>query len=1177
MIHTTQSRSVSSVRRLAVLFFVLVALCLAQTNTGRIEGTVQDSSGAVVPNAKVVATNEQTLSKSEAAANSSGNFVITALQPGTYTLTVEVTGFRQTVIKGIDVESAATVSQIIKMQVGQVTESVQVEANAVSVKTADSQVAESITIKDIDTLPQLARTPLTLAIFATPGVQITQNGSSAGTDNSFSHINGMRQGSNNNTLDGIDANDSVAPRLGLSLTANNSDSVEEFRVIADGGKAEYGRNAGGQVQLITRSGTNHYHGNAFEYLRNTDLNANDFFNNSSIPGVARPVFIQNLFGGSFGGPIKHNKLFIFGNYQGRRTAQQLVRNRLVPSDLMRQGIFQWIAPGTSTVQQFNLVSADPRHLGIDPSVAAILKLYPTSNNLGTSDGLNTLGFRFNSPNGSLEDQFTIKADYNMTDKQHIFFRESWQRNSSIDGLNSADAPFPGGVQGTQGGHRWGLSTGHDWTISSSLINEFRYGYQSASVGFLRPERISGEAIIPNTWTNPILANFPQGRNSPVNQFTDNLTWVRSNHTFKFGVNTEWTNEFGTNSAGIFPNVSLSATANGATPTIPGFNTAAANISAADLTRLQGYYNNLLGRVSSITTTYYSDLKTFQPAGSQRVRNFEYHEIGMFAQDDWKVRRNLTINVGVRWDYNANPSEKNGLQGTLQQAADINFVNQISNLTVKPTNQYYNNDYLAFRPRFGFAWDPKGDGKMSIRGGYGIYSDRIIGAVASLVDGNTPGFSQGVPVFPNGTAGADVRLSDNPAAPSLPGAPSLTLPATRSTTIVFLNPNLTTGYVQQFNLNIQRQIARGTVLDIGYVGNRGNKLFYAYDVNQDNIYPDFLNSFQQLQAFQANGTAVPASNTLVKIFGTPAAAISALGSSNVQTGQVRLAADNLDTVPANFNKYAAAGVSQFYLRNYPQYNQIYEGNNNGRSWYNSLQVSLRRQVGAVRLTANYTRSKSIDDYAGEGNGVAEPIDNTNWRANVGRSGFDIPNVFNTSATYTLPVGKGHTFGRGMPEWADRVVGGWDLGGLFTWTSGAPMTLSSGRATGPANVNTWANYSGSRTIGGVSKLGNGVFYFSPAEIAALTNQTTNYPAAGTIGTAGRNTFRGPGFADVDLSLVKKFRITEKTAVAFRAEAYNLANHANFAVPAFNISTPQTFGQITSTVSNPRFMQMALRFDF
>jgi hypothetical protein len=229
-----------------------------------------------------------------------------------------------------------------------------------------------------------------------------------------------------------------------------------------------------------------------------------------------------------------------------------------------------------------------------------------------------------------------------------------------------------------------------------------------------------------------------------------------------------------------------------------------------------------------------------------------------------------------------------------------------------------------------------------------------------------------------------------------------------------------------------------------------------------------------------------------------------------------------------------------------------------------------------MTANYTRSKSIDDYAGEGNGVNEPIDNTNWRSNIGRSSYDIPNVFNISSTYTLPIGKGHRFGANMPVWADHIVGGWDLGGLWTWTSGAPLTLSSGRATGPADVNTWADYSGSRSIGGVEREGNGVFFFSPSQIASITNPS-NFPAAGFIGSAGRNTFRGPRFMDIDLSLVKKFLITEKTSVSFRAEAYNLVNEVNFAAPGLNINTPQTFGQITSTVSNPRFMQMALRFDF
>ncbi len=347
--------------------------------------------------------------------------MLPVLQPGIYSLTVETSGFRKAVIDDIELDAAANVSQAVTLEVGQMTETVEVTANTVAVQTSDSQIANTLTLSDIATLPQLARTPITLAVFQ-PGVQIfpQANGSSGGADYSFAHINGLRGGSNNNTLDGIDVNDSVAPRIGLSLTANNSDSVEEARVITDGSKAEYGRNAGGQVQLITHSGTNSLHGNAFDYLRNRDLNANDFFDNGA--GVPIPVLIQNNFGGSVGGPIKHNKLFFFGNYQGIRTHAQGVQNTLVPTATAEQGIFEW----GSAANQYNILNADPLHKGIDPTVASLLKLYPAPNNSNCSgsDGLNSSCYIFNYFNGSYSDQFTIKMDYNINDKMHIFRRTS---------------------------------------------------------------------------------------------------------------------------------------------------------------------------------------------------------------------------------------------------------------------------------------------------------------------------------------------------------------------------------------------------------------------------------------------------------------------------------------------------------------------------------------------------------------------------------------------------------------------------------------------------------------------------------------------------------------------------------------------------------------------------------
>ena len=1035
----------------SLLLLAITALpVIAQTDSARLDGTVQDQSGAVVPNAKVLALNTQTQRSSRTTADAQGHFVLPALQPGIYQLSVDSPGFRKAIINALELNVDSTVSQIVKLEVGQTSESVVVEAENVAVQTGEAQIGRVINLKDIDTLPQLARTPLTLAIFASPGVQVFQQGSSASSDTSYSHINGLRSGSNNNTLDGIDVNDSVAPRLGLSLTATNTDSVGEFRVITEGGKAEYGRNAGGQVELITRSGTNQYHGNLFDYLRNTDLNANDFFSNSS--GVARPLFIQNIFGGSMGAPIKHNKLFIFGNYQGKRTHQQIVRNRIVPSVLAKQGIFQW-KPAGGAVQQYDIVANDPRKKGIDPYIASLLKLYPSPNNNDVGDGLNTAGFRFNNPNGGLEDQFTIKADYNMTAAQHIFFRESWQRNSSIDSLNSADAPFPGEAQGSQGGHRWGVATGWDWTLAANTVNEFRYGHQSATTDFVRPERVAGPMISQNplndSWNPPILSPYAQGRNSPVNEWTDNITKIHGGHTFKAGLNLLFTKQYGYNAANIYPNIDLSS-ANGNTP--PASATPPGTLSSTDLTLFQGMYNTLLGRVGQISQTFYSNLQMFQAAGTPRVRNFILHEYGFFFQDDWKVTRKLTLNLGLRWEYYGVPYEQNGLAGSLDKVALLNTVSQIDNLTIQKGASWYNKDWNNFAPRVGFAWDPKGDGKMAVRGGFGIFNDRNIGSTVNGVDGNTPGFSQSVPVFPNATAGSDVRISDNPALPAQPPAPVLTLPATRSTSVYVFNPNLRTGYVPQWSLSIQREIARNTVIDVAYVGNRGIKLFYNEDLNQTRIYGDFLQSFQQLQAYVANKSAVPsASNTLVKIFGSPDAAVTAIGSSTLTTGQVRLAADTVDR--QNYPKYAAAGISQYYLRNYPQFNQVIYGTNDGRSYYNSFQLSLRRQVGALKMNANYTRSKSMDNVlssatSGEGNGFSEPIDNYNAVLGRARSNFDIPNVFTFSSAYSLPIGKGHAFGADLPRWANTFVGGWDLGGLMIWDSGSPFTVVTSRLTGPS---------------------------------------------------------------------------------------------------------------------------------
>jgi hypothetical protein len=283
-----------------------------------------------------------------------------------------------------------------------------------------------------------------------------------------------------------------------------------------------------------------------------------------------------------------------------------------------------------------------------------------------------------------------------------------------------------------------------------------------------------------------------------------------------------------------------------------------------------------------------------------------------------------------------------------------------------------------------------------------------------------------------------------------------------------------------------------------------------------------------------------------------------------------AADNVDL--NSYSNYAAAGVSDFYLRNYPQFNQVALGGNEGRSNYHALEATLRRQMGSLKVLVNYTFSKNID------NGVEDfyaNIDNYNLASNRARSDLDRTHVANWAVTYTLPVGSNSLIGRNMPGWADRLLSGWDLGVLGYWQSGPLFTPDSGRSTFSNDSTSWPNYTGDRNIGEVNRAGignGGIYYFSQAQINAFS-----FPTAGQIGTAGRNTFRGPGYNDLDASLTKKFRIRENHALSFRAEAYNVFNHPCFGTPSASLDSPASFGRISSTQTSARYLQLALRYDF
>jgi hypothetical protein len=1158
-------------------FALLLLACAAhgQVVNGRIELQVMDGAGASVPGAKILLkdSRRQIAIGADATTGADGSFLYASLRPSIYEITVEATGFRKAVLGNIELFSGATLRQTVKLELGQVSEAISVEANAVQVNTADAQSARSISMREIDTLPQLGRGPLALAAL-NPGISVDAG------DQSFSRVNGLRQGSNNTRLDGVDVNDNVVPRFGLAMTPSNTDSVEEVRIITNGGKAEYGRSAGAQIEMVTRSGTNQFHGNAFEFLRNSKLNSNTFFNNSS--GTARPKFNQSIYGGSLGGPVIKSRVFFFANFQGTDARQDVSRNRTVATDEAKQGLFRW-RDSAGNIQTFDIARNDPASRGVDPTMRSIFNLMLPANNLEVGDGLNTAGHRLNIAAPVKTYQGTGKVDWQVSQLHRVFFRYSKLSSESVDNLNNAERTFPSQQDGAIINNRYGISFGSDWTLSPNLINEFRAGRQYGLTQFLRPDRPEGPAVITVLFTDPINASFGQNRNTPVNDFTDNLTFLRGKHTFKTGANFRHVKQFNENFAGIYPNVNLARVNGNIAPAALGPQVGQSGVTSAVRQQFESLYNDVLGRVGQINTTFYSDLTQFQDAGLPRTRNFDYKEFGTFFQDDWKVLSNLTLNIGLRWEFLGAPTEINGFQGTLNRAADVSPVANIADFTIGRQSSWFASDRNNFAPRFGFAWDPLKQGKTSIRGSYGVFFDRMIGSAVNTADGNTPGFSQTVNTFPNATPGANRSVAGLTSSefPQKPGAPALTPGLTRQTSVVLMNPNLRTGYVHHFSFGVQHEVARNTVLEVGWVRTMGVKLFMNRDLNQPKLSGDFLNSFKELQAFRTNGTAPSAGNSLVRLFGSAAAAVAGLGGGTIDQGLAGTAANTIDTSAANYSRYGAAGLSDYYVRNFPQFNQFVYGTNDGRSHYNGLQMSLSRNAGGLRTTVNYTFSKGLDNSSDEGNGftaAGSPLDNFDLRSNYARNSADRPHVMNFLASYAMPFGRNKRFFTDAPGVVNKIIGDWDLGMIGIFQSGRPLPILSGRRTAGSTASHLADFTGTdRSLGQVRVQGNGVFYFNPEEIAQFA-----FAPAGSTGSSGRNNFRGPGFYNLDLALSKKVPLTERIKLGFRMEMFNALNKANFDNPNNNFSVPNSFGRITTLVNGSagngaRVMQAALRIDF
>lgn len=1148
---------------IAILITIAFVIPLkAQTGSVNLEGTVWDPSGDPLPGATLTAVEEDTGRQYETSTDNEGDYRLLALQPGAYTVTVKAKGFKDVIHRGILVFAPGSTYESFTFEVAAIDKDI---APGEYPRFFDSGTTFSLSRQNVENMPLLNRNPLELLIYQ-PGVQIN------GGNEDASSVNGTRLAMNTIRIDGISVTDPVDPRLISSDWPMNPDSISDLQIVTIGAKAEYGGSGGGQFILASRPGGKSWSGGFYDYLSNRILNANNFFNNSL--NIPRPGLARNIFGVTASGPIG-NKNQVFANYEGNRTDRQVIRNRLVLSPTAKEGVFQWYTPDdtvrdSTTVQSYDIAANDPRGLGIDPAVAALLERLPDPNNDFIGDGLNVQGYRFDNKTHTDQDRFNVRIDRSLNPKHHLFARFHWDKTDTTDVLNNADAPFEDEPSGIYAANNWGFVVGSDYTLNPRMVNELRVGYFRPKIDLERPARSSGPMLIVNSYTSPLDPSFPRSENIPTFEIMDNLSHSRRHHFFKYGLSFRRILQHSIDYNGVYPDITLGID-HGNAPSSSIGPSEHVDISATDRILFENIYNDLLGRVESVQQTFNSSLTSVLPAGTGRERSYATQEYAMFFQDNWRARPNLTINFGLRYEFTTVPEEKNGFQTILDQPVQVSDTANISNFSYVPSDSWFKRKMTNFAPRFGFAWDIFSSGKTLLRGFYGLHYDRLIGGALNVLDQNNSLLSQTAVSYPN-INGSDIRISDSIVYPvEQQGPPNLQPEPTRAASVAILDPDLSTPRVHHFGISLEKRLF-GTVMEIGYMGTRGKKLFQYLNLNQTKTNGDFLDAFQELQAYRTSGTPVSESNTLVNIFGSPLAAMNALEGANFDSGQAGLAADILDR---NFyGSYAAAGVSDFYIRNFPQFDNFLFGSSSAESRFDSVQMGIRASTQYTHLRAYYTWSQSTDNISIDGASYVSPRDSFNPSINKTPSDFDRKHVFSLAYDYALPIGRNLYDDSGMPKWVDFLFAGWNVGMLATWESGQRFSVNSGLQTRYAGVSSYANLDEDANIdllGNIIHYNGLVYYFGLDQLKLFT-----YPKAGEEGTSGRNSFIGPKYLNVDLMLHKKFRIGERQSVQFRMEAYNFFNKAHFALPNTNIYNTD-FGIITSTTGTPRVIQLALRYQF
>ncbi len=1165
---------------------VLFSAVLSFAQSGSIAGTVSDASGAVVPGAEITVKNTSTNESHKTTSGATGTYSVPELQIGTYEITVKKDGFKLFRVPSVQLTVAQSFTVDPKLIAGAANEEVTVRADrAQDVDLETSQITNLVDQRQMASLPLITRNPYQLVLLS-PGTSQTDSG------NAGISVNGARDRNNNFMLDGVDNNDTSVPGGMGGVLSANPESTEEFRVITDNFNAEYGRNTGAIIDVVTKSGTNSLHGNVYYFGRwNGFGGARDWFNpGTGINAGPQNPYIRHQFGFSVGGPIIKNKTFFFFNDEMDRFRTTLTNQATVPTQGFLNGQFNYTYADTGGVQHTVPIDLTPSGannatgLPEDATMQKVFANYPVASAASSADGISGNLF---FPTSSAQSTYnpTIKLDHHFTDRESLSLRYGYNHFFDPDAFHSDILPQPAGFGAIEEkAIAEGLAAQLTSTLSNNLVNNFQFGWNHVYAAFFLGKTTTDALDAPggvdgigNGWdygmfpfssfASTLGGSNAQARKTGTISYTDNITWVHRNHTFKFGFDFRDVGESGFDDFSSRRQLVLDPET-----TFSGFNPGIINEPAgiADDRALVDGANAYYGFViQDSESQFFNKSQARQPSDN---KNFKQHEWDWFGQDTWKLRSNLTLTLGLRYQYNSVPYETSGnLSNLLQDPATFLPGQAVTFSVVGPGSghQLYQPDYKDIEPRIGFSWDPWKDGKTAVRAGYGIFHDRTFGNAFGNVRSDPPfqtTFSNFTFDTLNGLFGSGEfpgQLGTQPVSPSIADGSAVA-------EVVF-NTHFPNAASNNWNFDIQRELRGNNVIDVAYVGAMGVHVYGQIDGN-----PPDPNLVAQLVAFCVPGN--PANTGFLPVTLTnPTGGCLPSTPSGISLYIGATPSQGINDLPFNAVNNNAL-LQPFYQLD--EFNSIYHG----------LQTKfVHRMSHGLQFQAAYTWSHALDnavDPLTPAVGARTfPRNSRNLAQGFGNSDNDTRHVAVLNYIWELPFGRGKSYmNHGI---VGKIMEGFELDGIFTAQTGHPFDVRGTADTQRTGISAWGFQVGDP----FGPAGNCSLSPAPGSgFQYITNQCafTN-PPLGSASNNQRNQWYGPGFWDWDVTLAKRMSITERIKAELRFEGYNILNHPHFLNPgtdaaaAGNLINQSQFGVITGTYTQPdgttsaRQVQVALKIIF